>query len=84
MELRLLEFAFRLLDPRKFRTRLKQLGAFFGFGMFVWIRSVFLTDRARAERKRQQARRQLRIKEHLEGNVQPPPTTVAEVLEQRV
>jgi hypothetical protein len=48
MELRLLELAIRLLDPRKWRTRLMQLGGGIGLLGWIWFRAASRADVVRA------------------------------------
>ena len=47
MELRILEFALRLLDPRKWRRRLAQVGLTGGWLAWIWVRAVSRADRDR-------------------------------------
>lgn len=48
MELRLLELAIRILDPRKWRTRLAQLAGGVGFLGWIWFRAASRADVVRA------------------------------------
>lgn len=62
MELRLLELAIRIIDPRRWRLRLAQLvGAVFGM-LWVWYRAVdhAAVDRAVRDAKRGERRRRVR------------------------
>jgi hypothetical protein len=58
VELRIREIALRLLDPRKWRLRLAQLGITGGWLAWIWVRAV-----SRAERDRLVAQAK-----HLERN----------------
>ncbi len=62
MELRALMLAAALLDPRKWRTRLKQLLGAFGFVLWVWYRAVDHADVDRAVRDAKRAERRERIR----------------------
>jgi hypothetical protein len=64
MELRLLEIALRLLDPRKWRLRLAQLGAGTLATLWVWFRAVDHADVDRALRDARRAERRDRIRAH--------------------
>ena len=59
MELRLLELAIRILDPRKWRVRLAQLAATIGSVLWIWYRAV---DHADVDRELRDARRAARTK----------------------
>jgi hypothetical protein len=58
MELRLLMLALRILDPRRWRRRLAQVGLATGWIAWIWVRAV-----SRAERDRLVAQAR-----HLERN----------------
>ena len=62
MELRILMFAAAVLDPRKWRTRLKQLFGALWFGLWVWYRAVDHADVDRAVRDARRAERRERIR----------------------
>lgn len=62
MELRLLELALRLLDPRRWRLRLAQLAGAFAATLWVWYRSVDHADVDRAVRDARRAERRERIR----------------------
>lgn len=84
MELRLLEILLRLLDPRKFRTRMKQLGAASAFGIFVWVRAVLLRNSAAQMRELSRRRRRRAVDATLAAqDPPPPPRTMAEALERQ-
>jgi len=63
MELRLLELAIRILDPRKWRLRLAQLGGATAFTGWVWWRSVTVSEELDAVRDARRAARNRRIRE---------------------
>lgn len=65
MELRLLEFAARVLDPRRARTRLKQAAALLALTVTVWVRAVRRTDAARVALERSHERRAAQAQERL-------------------
>jgi hypothetical protein len=62
MELRILELAIRILDPRKWRTRLAQVAGAFGAVLWVWYRAVDHADVDRAVRDARRAQRRERIR----------------------
>lgn len=62
MELRLLFIASRLLDPRKWRLRLAQLGTGVLGSLWVWYRAVDHSDVDRAVRDARHAQRRDRIR----------------------
>lgn len=62
MELRLLELAIRILDPRKWRVRLAQLGATACAALWIWYRAVDNADVDRAVRDARRAQRRERIR----------------------
>ncbi len=62
MELRLLELAIRILDPRKWRVRLAQLGAGSLATAWIWFRAVDHADADRAVRDARRAERAARIR----------------------
>ncbi len=57
MELRILELAIRILDPRKWRLRLAQLGGSILAALWVWFRAVDHADVDRAVRDARRAER---------------------------
>lgn len=57
MELRLVELALRILDPRKWRLRLAQAVGTIGALLWIWYRAV---DRVDVDRTVRDARRQER------------------------
>lgn len=61
MELRLLEFALRALDPRQWRRRLAQLAGGSLAVLWIWFRAVDHADVDRAVRDARRARRNARI-----------------------
>ncbi len=66
MELRLLDLALSLLDPRKWRLRLAQLGGGILAALWIWFRAV---DNVEVDRALRDARRQLRRERIAERNV---------------
>lgn len=62
MELRILEIAIRILDPRKWRLRLAQLGGGLLATLWVWFRAVDHADVDRAVRDAKRAERRERIR----------------------
>ena len=48
MELRLLELAIRILDPRRWRVRVAQLGSLFAVIGWIWFRAASRADVVRA------------------------------------
>ncbi len=62
MELRLLEIALRILDPRRWRLRLAQLGGGILATLWLWYRSVDHADVDRAVRDARWAERRERIR----------------------
>lgn len=62
MELRLLTLAIAILDPRKWRLRLKQLGGVILGMLWVWYRAVDHSDVDRAVRDARRERREARIR----------------------
>ena len=62
MELRILELAIRILDPRKWRLRLAQLGGGLLATLWVWFRAVDHADVDRAVRDAKRAERRARIR----------------------
>ncbi|MCB0879139.1 MAG: hypothetical protein KDC46_09195 [Thermoleophilia bacterium] len=62
MELRLLELAIRILDPRKWRLRLAQLGAGTLASLWIWYRSVDTAPAIRAVRDERHRERRERIR----------------------
>lgn len=67
MELRLLELAIRILDPRKWRVRLAQLAATIGSVLWIWYRAVDRAEVERAVRDARRAERTRRIRAKLEA-----------------
>ncbi|MCW2926557.1 MAG: hypothetical protein JWM86_525 [Thermoleophilia bacterium] len=61
MELRLALLAARLLDPRKWRLRLAQLGGGLLGSLWIWYRAVDHADVDRAVRDARHAERRARI-----------------------
>lgn len=65
-----------ILDPRKWRLRLKQLGAGFLGGLWIWYRAVDRVDVDRAVRDARHARRDARVQarndELLRRRMAPP------------
>jgi hypothetical protein len=61
MELRLLELVIRVLDPRRWRLRLVQLGGGVLATLWIWYRSVDHADVDRAVRDARRAERRARI-----------------------
>jgi hypothetical protein len=62
VELRLLELAIRILDPRKWRLRLAQLGGGVLATLWIWYRSVDHADVDRALRDARRDARRARIR----------------------
>jgi hypothetical protein len=62
VELRILEIAFRILDPRKWRLRLAQTGGALLATLWVWFRAVDHADVDRAVRDAKRAERRERIR----------------------
>lgn len=62
MELRLLLIALRILDPRLWRIRVKQLGGFTGAVLWVWFRAVRRAAGLREERDAARRGRRSRIR----------------------
>jgi hypothetical protein len=62
MELRLLELALRILDPRRWRLRLAQLTGGLLATLWIWFRAVDHADVDRALRDDRRARRNARIR----------------------
>lgn len=62
MELRLLELAIRILDPRRWRTRLAQAGGLVAALLWIWYRAVDHADVDRALRDARRAERRERIR----------------------
>ena len=62
MELRLLELAIKVLDPRKWRVRLVQLAAGTLATLWIWFRAVDRADVDRALRDAHRAERRARIR----------------------
>jgi hypothetical protein len=64
MELRLLELAISLLDPRKWRLRLAQLGGGILATLWIWFRAVdnVEVDRALRDARRQQRRERIQAR----------------------
>ena len=62
MELRILMLAARILDPRKWRLRLAQLGGSVLAVLWVWYRAVDHADVDRAVRDAKHADRRARIR----------------------
>ena len=62
MELRILELAIRILDPRKWRLRLAQLGGGLLATLWGWVRAVDHADVDRAVRDARRAERRERIR----------------------
>lgn len=63
MELALLQLAIRVLDPRRWRQRLRQLGGLLlGVG-WLWFRSVNRADVVRAVADQRHEQRAARIRE---------------------
>ena len=62
MELRALFLAVRILDPRRWRTRLTQLGGAVFALLWVWYRAVDHADVDRAVRDARRAERRSRIR----------------------
>lgn len=65
MELRLVLLLARLLDPRRWRLRLAQLGIASGATLWLWYRSVDVSDERRAVRDARRAARDARIQTRL-------------------
>jgi len=65
MELRLVMLALRVLDPRKWRVRLLQVGAVGAAGTYVAVRAIDSADVARAVRVERHARRNAEIRRRL-------------------
>lgn len=63
MELRLLEIAFRVLDPRRWRQRLRQLFGALGVLAWVWFRAVNRAEVVRAVADARHFDRDARIQE---------------------
>lgn len=61
MELRILEIAIRVLDPRRWRLRLAQLAGSVLALVWVWFRAVDHADVDRALRDARRAERRARI-----------------------
>jgi hypothetical protein len=47
VELRVLFLLFRIFDPRRWRTRLKQVGFSVGWLAWIWVRAVQRAERDR-------------------------------------
>jgi len=62
MELRALELAIRILDPRKWKLRLAQLGGGILATLWIWFRAVDHADVDRAVRDAKRAERRERIR----------------------
>lgn len=62
MELRLVELAFRLLDPRRWRQRLAQLGGLLAAVTWIWFRAVNRAEVVRAVADVRHDERDLRIR----------------------
>lgn len=62
VELRLLELAIRLLDPRKWRLRLLQGGGAAALGGWVWWRAVTTSEELDAVRDAKRRERAARIR----------------------
>jgi len=61
MELRLIMLAMRVLDPRKWRRRLAQIGAVGAAGTYVAVRAINDADVVRAVKVERHARRSAEI-----------------------
>lgn len=61
MELRLVLLLARVLDPRRWRLRLAQLGGVFAATLWVWYRSVDVSEERTAVRDARRAARDARI-----------------------
>ena len=62
MELRLLLLALRVLDPRRWRVRLAQLGGGFGWLLWVWYRAVRTSPHIDAARDARRADRRAAVR----------------------
>ena len=65
MELRALELAFRILDPRKWRLRLAQLGGGIFAVLWIWVRAVQSSDEVRMVRDARREARNAAIAERV-------------------
>ena len=65
MELRLIMLAMRVLDPRKWRVRLAQVGAVGAVGTYVTVRAINDADLVRAVRTERHARRDAEIRRRI-------------------
>jgi hypothetical protein len=63
MELRLLELALRILDPRRWRLRLAQLTGGLLATLWIWFRAVDHADVDRAVRDARREQRNTRIRQ---------------------
>ena len=65
MELRLIELAMRVLDPRRWRLRLVQLGCGAVAALWIWVRAVQSSDEVRMVRDARRRTRDASIAERL-------------------
>ncbi|MCZ4496437.1 MAG: hypothetical protein JWM25_1020 [Thermoleophilia bacterium] len=65
MELRLIELAMRVLDPRRWRLRLAQLGGGLFAVLWIWARAVHSSDEVRMVRDARRRTRNDAIAERL-------------------
>lgn len=65
MELRLIMFALRVLDPRKWRARAMQAGVIGAVGSYVAVRAINDADVVRAVRTERHARRNAEIQRRI-------------------
>lgn len=66
MELRIILLVARLLDPRKWRVRLAQLGLVLGGAGVVWVRAVLAAEEVRAVRDARHVERDRLVHEERE------------------